>query len=38
MLFDYCPDIKVILNDGNGKMVKVCIRDLLPFAYKQVTI
>ena len=32
MLFEYCPDIKVIVNDENGNLVKVKARDLLPFA------
>lgn len=32
MLFEYCPDIKVIVNDENGKLIKVKARDLLPFA------
>ena len=32
MLVEYCPDIKVILNDDDGNLVKVGIRDLLPFA------
>lgn len=32
MLFEYCPDIKVIVNDENGKLIKVNARDLLPFA------
>ena len=32
MLFEYCPDIKVILNDENGSLIKVKARDLLPFA------
>jgi cytidine deaminase len=32
MLFEYCPDIKVIVNDENGEMVKIKARDLLPFA------
>lgn len=34
MLLEYCPDIKVILNDENLNMVKVTISDLLPLAYK----
>jgi len=34
MLLEYSPDIKVILNDENLKMVKVAISDLLPLAYK----
>ena len=32
MLIEYCPDIKVILNDDNNNLVKVGIKDLLPFA------
>ena len=36
MLFEYCPDIKVILNDGNGNLIKVKARDLLPFAWAPV--
>lgn len=36
MLFEYCPDIKVIVNDENGQLIKVCARDLLPFAWKSV--
>ena len=27
-----CPDIKVILNDHEDNLVKVGIKDLLPFA------
>ncbi len=38
MLVEYCPDIKVILNDDQGNRVKVCVRDLLPFAWKPVVI
>ncbi len=34
MLIEYCPDIKVIINDDDGNLVKVCIKDLLPFAWK----
>ena len=33
MLFEYCPDIKVILNDEQGNTVKTGISDLLPLAY-----
>jgi len=33
MLFEYCPDIKVILNDENGEIIKLGIKDLLPYAY-----
>ena len=36
MLFEYCPDIKVILNDENGNLIKVKAKDLLPFAWKPV--
>ncbi len=36
MLFDYCPDIKVIIRDDNGELVKVTCRDLLPFAWRPV--
>jgi len=36
MLFEYCPDIKVIVNDENGKLIKVKARDLLPFAWEPV--
>ena len=32
MMFEYCPDIKVIVNDENGNLVKIKARDLLPFA------
>ena len=38
MLIEYCPDIKVILNDDAGHMVKVGIRDLLPFAWMPVVV
>ena len=33
MLIEYCPDIKVILNDENGKIIKTNIKDLLPLVY-----
>ena len=36
MLYEYCPDIKVIVNDENGKLIKVKARDLLPFAWETV--
>lgn len=36
MLFLYCPDIKVIVNDEAGNLIKVRARDLLPFAWKPV--
>ena len=38
MLFEYAPDIKVVLNDDNGHMIKVSIQDLLPFAYQEIKI
>lgn len=36
MLFEYCPDIKVIVNDDDGNLVKVKAADLLPFAWQPV--
>ena len=38
MLFEYCPDIRVIVNNDEGELIKVSIRDLLPFAYTEVKI
>lgn len=38
MLIEYSPDIKVILNNDNNKMVKVDIKDLIPFAWKPIEI
>lgn len=38
MLVEYCPDIKVILNDDTGHLIKVQVTDLLPFAWKPVVI
>lgn len=38
MLFEYCPGIKVIVNNGQGQLIKVKIEDLLPFAYQEVTV
>ena len=35
MLFEYCPDIMVIIND-NGNLFKVKARDLLPFAWEPI--
>ena len=32
MLYEYCPDIKVIVNDEGGNLIKVRAKDLLPFA------
>ncbi|MFA5236146.1 MAG: cytidine deaminase [Bacilli bacterium] len=34
MLFDYAPDIMVILNDENNRLIKVMVKDLLPLAWK----
>ena len=36
MMFEYFPDIMVILNDENGNLIKVKARDLLPFAWQPV--
>ena len=36
MLLEYCPNIKVIVNDDNGKLIKIKASDLLPFAWKPV--
>ena len=36
MLFEYCPDIKVIVNDEKGELVKVKAKDLLPLAWQEV--
>lgn len=36
MLVEYCPNIKVILNDDEGNMRKVSASDLLPFAWKPI--
>ena len=36
MLYEYCPEIKVIVNDENGKLVKVRAMDLLPFAWEPI--
>lgn len=38
MLFEYCPDIKVIVNDDTGNLIKVRARDLLPFAWQPVVV
>ena len=38
MLVEYCPEIKVLLNDDTGTLVKVSARDLLPFAWKPVVV
>ena len=36
MLLEYCPEIKVIVNDEQGRLIKVKARDLLPFAWQTV--
>ena len=36
MMVEYCPDIRVIVNDDSGNLVKVGATDLLPFAWKPV--
>ena len=36
MMFEYCPEIKVIVNDEDGRLIKVRARDLLPFAWRPV--
>ncbi len=36
MLFNYCPDIKVIVNDENGNLIKVKAKELLPFAWQKI--
>ncbi|MCL1844167.1 MAG: cytidine deaminase [Defluviitaleaceae bacterium] len=33
MLLEYCRDVKVILNDSGGNIVKVRVEDLLPLPY-----
>lgn len=38
MLSEYAPDIKVILNNDRNEMIKVGIKDLLPFAWKPVIV
>ena len=38
MLVEYCSDIKVILNDDNDNIIKVDIKELIPFAWKPVIV
>ena len=38
MLYEYCPDVKVIVNDETGNLIKVKARDLLPFAWQSVIV
>lgn len=36
MFVEYAPDMMVIVNDENGKLIKVKASDLLPFAWQPV--
>ena len=38
MLFEYCPDVLVIVNDEQGSLIKVRAADLLPFAWQSVGV
>ena len=38
MLYQYCPDVWVIVNDEDGHLIKVSARDLLPFAWESVIV
>ena len=38
MLFTYDPEVRVIVNNDEGELVKVGIRDLLPFAYEEIPL
>lgn len=38
MLVEYCPDIKVILNNDANEIIKVDVKDLIPFARKPVIV
>ncbi len=38
LMMEYCPDIMVIVNDEQGKAVKVRAKDLIPYAYEEVII
>lgn len=38
MLIEYCPDIKVLLNNDDNEITKVDIKDLIPFAWKPVIV
>jgi len=38
MLFEYCPNIKVIVNDENGQLIKVTAKDLLPYAWHPIIV
>lgn len=38
MLFEYCPDVLVIVNDEQGSLIKVRAADLLPFAWQSMGV
>ncbi len=38
MLVEYSPDIKVILNNDDNEIIKVDIKDLIPFAWKSIIV
>lgn len=38
MLFEYCPDIKVIVKDENSELIKITASDLLPYAWQPVVV
>ena len=38
MLLEYCPNIKVILNNDDNEIIKVDIKDLISFAWKSVIV
>jgi len=38
LMMEYCPDIMVVINDDNGKPIKIKAKDLLPFAYEEIII
>jgi len=38
MLFEYCPNIKVIVNDENGQLLKVTAKELLPYAWHPIIV
>ncbi len=38
LMIEYAPNIKVIVNDDDGNLTKVSIKDLLPFAWQEVVV
>ena len=38
MLVEYSPDIKVILNNDDNRIIKVDIKDLIPFTWKPIIV